>query len=194
VFVHEKVHDAFVEMTAQIAKQRKVGDPMNFETEQGPQIDGDQFKKITHLVSEGQKEGAKLVVGGKRIGNKGWFFEPTVFTGVQDDMSIAKEEIFGPVMSVLKFKTVDEAIYRANNTAYGLASGVVTNSVDNALKISNAIRAGTVWVNTYAYLDATTPFGGFKDSGVGREGGSLNLDNYLETKTVIIKRPEDSLP
>jgi aldehyde dehydrogenase (NAD+) len=134
------------------------------------------------------------LTGGKRVGNKGFFVEPTVFAGVTDDMTIAKEEIFGPVMSILKFKTIDEVIARANKSEYGLGAGVVTRSVENALKLSNGIRAGTVYVNCYDIFDANTPFGGFKDSGVGRELGEQGLRNYLESKTVIIKRPDDSMP
>ena len=109
-------------------------------------------------------------------------------------MTIAKEEIFGPVMSILKFKSIDEVIQRANNSNYGLGAGVVTRSVDNAIKLSNGIRAGTVYVNCYDVFDANTPFGGFKDSGIGRELGEYGLHNYLENKTVIIKRPDDSMP
>lgn len=109
-------------------------------------------------------------------------------------MKIAKEEIFGPVMSILKFKNIDEVIDRANNSHYGLAAGIVTKSVENAIKLSNGIRAGTVYVNCYDVFDATTPFGGFKDSGIGRELGEHGLKGYLESKTVIIKRPDDSLP
>lgn len=120
--------------------------------------------------------------------------EPTVFADVKDDMTIAKEEIFGPVMSILKFKSVDEVIERANHSNYGLAAGVVTKNIDNALKISNGLRAGTVYVNCYDVFDANTPFGGYKDSGIGRELGEPGLRNYLESKTVIIKRPDDSLP
>jgi aldehyde dehydrogenase (NAD+) len=113
---------------------------------------------------------------------------------VKDDMKIAREEIFGPVMSILKFKNVDEVIERANKSTYGLAAGLVTKNIDNITKITNALRVGTVYVNCYDAFDATTPFGGFKDSGVGRELGEHGLKNYLETKTVIIKRPEGSLP
>lgn len=109
-------------------------------------------------------------------------------------MTIAKEEIFGPVMSIMKFKDIDEVIRRANNSSYGLGAGVVTKSVDNALKIANGLRAGTVYVNCYDVFDANTPFGGFKDSGVGRELGEAGLKNYLESKTVIMRRPDDSLP
>lgn len=134
------------------------------------------------------------MTGGKRVGNKGWFIEPTVFADVNDEMTIAKEEIFGPVMSILKFKDVNEVIDRANNSHYGLAAGVVTRNIDNAIKISNGLRAGTVYVNCYNVFDANTPFGGFKDSGIGRELGEAGLKNYLESKTVIIKRPDDSLP
>lgn len=109
-------------------------------------------------------------------------------------MRIAQEEIFGPVMSILKFSSIDEVIQRANNSNYGLGAGVVTKNIDNALKISNALRAGTVYVNCYDVFRANTPFGGYKDSGIGRELGEHGLKNYLETKTVIIKRPNDSLP
>jgi len=152
------------------------------------------MEKILGYVESGKKEGAKLLTGGNRFGKKGYFIEPTVFADVKDDMKIAREEIFGPVMSIMKFKGVDEVIERANNSQYGLAAAVVTKSVDNAIKISNGIRAGTVWVNCYDQFDSTTPFGGFKDSGLGRELGEAGLRNYLETKTVVIKRPEDSIP
>ena len=134
------------------------------------------------------------MTGGKRFGNKGFFVEPTVFTDVQDNMTIAKEEIFGPVMSILKFKDVDEVIKRANDSNYGLAAGIVTKNLENAIKISNGIRAGTIYVNSYDVFDANTPFGGFKDSGIGRELGEAGLRNYLESKTVIMKKPDDALP
>jgi aldehyde dehydrogenase (NAD+) len=194
VFVHEKIYDEFVRRSVEAAKTRKVGDPFAATTDQGPQIDNEQFTKIMKYIDLGSKGGAKLMTGGKRVGNKGFFIEPTVFAGVTDDMTIAKEEIFGPVMSILKFKTIDEVIDRANKSEYGLGAGVVTRSVENALKISNGIRAGTVYVNCYDIFDANTPFGGFKDSGVGRELGEYGLNNYLETKTVIMKRPDDSMP
>jgi aldehyde dehydrogenase (NAD+) len=147
-----------------------------------------------NYINVGQKEGAKLITGGKRVGNKGWFIEPTVFAEVKDNMTIAKEEIFGPVMSILKFKSVDEVIQRANNSNYGLGAGIVTKNGETALKFANGLRAGTVYVNCYEESDVTSPFGGFKDSGIGRELGEAGLQNYLETKTVIMKRPDDSLP
>lgn len=147
-----------------------------------------------NYIDIGKKEGANLLTGGKRHGTKGWFVEPTVFSDVNDHMTIAKEEIFGPVMTIMKFKTIDEVIQRANHSNYGLGAGVVTKNIDNAIKISNGLRVGTVYVNCYDVFDANTPFGGFKDSGIGRENGEAGLKNYLESKTVIIKRPDDSMP
>lgn len=194
MFVHEKIYDEFVAKSTAAAKARKVGDPFAKDTDQGPQVDNDQFKKIMHYIDLGKKEGGKLMTGGNRIGKKGFFVEPTVFSDVTDDMTIAKEEIFGPVMTIMKFKTVDEVIKRANNSNYGLGAGVVTKSIDTALKVSNGIRAGTVYVNCYDIFDSNTPFGGFKDSGIGRELGEQGLKNYLESKTVIMKRPDDSMP
>ncbi|KAG2777914.1 Aldehyde dehydrogenase, partial [Phytophthora cactorum] len=194
VYVQEGIYDEFVRRTVEAANARVVGDPFDAKTDQGSQIDETQFEKILGYIEEGKKEGAKLLAGGKRHGNKGWFIEPTVFSEVTDDMTIAREEIFGPVMSILKFKTIDEVIARANDSVYGLGAGVVTSNIDNAIKISNGIRTGTVYVNCYDVFDSNTPFGGFKDSGIGRENGELGLRNYLEHKTVIIKRPEDSMP
>lgn len=194
LFVHEKIYDEFVKKSVEAAKKRKVGDPFAADTDQGPQVDKDQFNKILNYIEVGKKEGAKLLTGGKRVGSKGYFIEPTVFSDVKDDMTIAKEEIFGPVMSIMKFKNIDEVIQRANNSNYGLGAGLVTKNIDNAIKISNALRAGTVYVNCYDVFDANTPFGGYKDSGLGRELGEAGLKNYLESKTVIVKRPEDSLP
>ena len=194
LFVHEKIYDAFVEKAVAANKKRVVGDPFAPDTEQGPQVDGEQMGKILNYIESGKKEGANLRVGGTRVGNKGFFVEPTLFTEVKDDMTIAKEEIFGPVMSVLKFKTIDEVIARANNSNYGLGAGVVTKNIENAIKLTNGIRAGTVYVNCYDVFDANTSFGGFKDSGIGRELGEYGLRGYLETKNVIIKNADDGLP
>lgn len=179
--------------SVEVSKARKVGDPFAKDTDQGPQVDAEQMNKILNYIEIGKKEGARLLTGGKRHGNKGYFVEPTVFADVKDNMTIAKEEIFGPVMSILKFKDIDEVIRRANDSQYGLGAGVVTRSVDNALKLAHGIRAGTVYVNSYDVFDANTPFGGFKDSGIGRELGEYGLRNYLETKTVIVKQPDDAL-
>ena len=144
-------------------------------------------------IQKGKAEGAKLECGGERHGEKGYYIKPTIFTGVTDNMTIAKEEIFGPVNQVLKFKTIDEVIERANKTAYGLAAGVVTSNIESAHKITNALRAGTVWINCYDIGDVHTPFGGYKNSGIGRELGPNGLDEYLENKTIITKIPDDAL-
>lgn len=186
-FVHESIYDEFVKRTVELAKKRTVGNPMDTSNEQGPQIDQEQFTRILSLIEAGQKEGAKLECGGKKIGEKGWFIEPTVFSQVTDDMRIAREEIFGPVQQILKFKDVDEVIKRANDTAYGLGGGVFSKDIDNALYISSRLEAGQVYVNTYLDLSVQTPFGGFKQSGIGREFGMENLREYTEIKTVIVK-------
>ena len=187
LFVEEKIHKEFVERLAAKAKTRKVGDPMDEGTEQGPQVSQEQLDKILGYIEMGQKQGARLVVGGQRVGSKGYFVSPTIFDGVKDDMTIAKDEIFGPVVSVLPFKSMDEVIERANNTSYGLAAAVFTKNIDKAHLFAKAVKAGTVWVNCYHIVDTTTPFGGFKMSGQGRENGEAALDHYTETKTVTVK-------
>jgi aldehyde dehydrogenase (NAD+) len=187
VFVEEKVYDQFVQKSAERAKRRVVGDPLNKITEQGPQVDDEQFKKVLGYVESGKKEGAKLVAGGERVGDRGYFVAPTVFADVQDDMKIAQEEIFGPVMSILKFKDMDELVDRANKTIYGLAAAVWTRDIGKAHHIANNVRAGTVWVNCFDVFDAAAPFGGFKQSGLGRELGEYGLQQYSEIKTVTVK-------
>jgi aldehyde dehydrogenase (NAD+) len=187
VFVEEKIYDKFVEMSGARASKRTVGDPFDPQTEQGPQVDQSQFDKVMGYIDSGRSEGAKLVCGGGRVGDKGYFIQPTVFADVQDDMKIAKEEIFGPVMSIIPFKTVDEVVTRANRTEYGLAAAVWTRDIAKAHAIANSVRAGTVWVNCYNVLDTRAPFGGFKQSGIGRELGEYGLQQYTEVKTVTVK-------
>ena len=187
LFVEDKVYDQFVEKSVARAKRRTVGDPFDSATEQGPQIDNVQFEKVMSYIDSGKREGAELLTGGNRFGDKGHFIEPTVFAGVKDDMKIAREEIFGPVMSIMKFHDLDEVITRANNTTYGLAGAVWTRDIGKALAISNNLRAGTVWVNCFDVFDAAAPFGGFKQSGIGREMGEYALQQYTEVKTVTIK-------
>jgi aldehyde dehydrogenase (NAD+) len=187
VFVEEKVYDQFVQKSAERAKRRVVGDPLNKATEQGPQVDSEQFKKVLGYVESGKQEGAKLVAGGDRVGDRGYFVAPTVFADVKDDMRIAQEEIFGPVMSILKFKDMDELVDRANKTIYGLAAAVWTRDIGKAHHVANNVRAGTVWVNCFDVFDAAAPFGGFKQSGLGRELGEYGLQQYSEIKTVTVK-------
>ncbi|KAF7386402.1 hypothetical protein HZH68_013534 [Vespula germanica] len=186
-FVEEKIYDQFVEKSAKRAQVRTVGNPFDENTEQGPQIDEDQMNKIISMIDIGKEQGAKLVTGGNRVGEKGYFVEPTVFADVTDDMTIAKEEIFGPVQQILKFKDLDEVIARANNTDYGLAAAVFTKDIDKANYLVQGLRAGTVWVNTYNSICTQAPFGGYKMSGHGRELGEYGLDAYTEVKTVIVK-------
>jgi aldehyde dehydrogenase (NAD+) len=190
IFVDEKIYPQFVERSVERAKKRTVGDPFDAAYEQGPQIDAEQTQKIMELIASGKKDGAKLCVGGERVGEKGFFVQPTVFADVKDNMRIAREEIFGPVMQILKFKTLDEVIARANDSEYGLAAAVFTSSVDNALQVSNSLQAGTVWVNCYDAFDAAAPFGGYKMSGTGRELGEYGLEAYTEVKNVTIKVPQ----
>jgi len=186
-FVHESIYDEFVKKSVERAKKRVVGDPFAPNTEQGAQIDKEQYTKILALIESGKSEGAKLECGGSAHGDKGYFIQPTVFSDVQDNMRIAKEEIFGPVQQILKFKTMEEVVERANNTCYGLAAAVMTKDLDTALYVANSLRAGTVWINCYDVLTAQAPFGGYKQSGMGRELGEYGLQQYSEVKTITIK-------
>ncbi|XP_074787757.1 aldehyde dehydrogenase 1A1 isoform X2 [Athene noctua] len=190
IFVEEPIYDEFVHRSIERAKKYTLGNPLLPGVQQGPQIDKEQFQKILELIESGKKEGAKLECGGGPWGDKGYFIQPTVFSNVTDDMRIAKEEIFGPVQQIMKFKTIDEVIKRANNTTYGLAAAVFTKDIDKALTFAAALQAGTVWVNCYSAMSAQCPFGGFKMSGNGREMGEYGLHEYTEVKTVTIKIPQ----
>lgn len=184
-FVHESVYDEFLEKSKARALKRTVGDPFRKGIEQGPQIDEEQFNKILKYIKSGQESNAKLECGGSRIGSKGYYIQPTVFSNVQDDMLIAQDEIFGPVQSILKYKDLNEVVKRANATKYGLAAGVFTKDLNTANTLSRALRVGTVWVNCFDVFDAAIPYGGYKMSGTGREKGVYSLNNYLQVKAVV---------
>jgi len=186
LFVEDRIHDQFVERMVQRAKKQKVGDPFDPETTQGPQVSQEQADRIMGFIEAGQKEGAKLLTGGKRHGERGYYVQPTVFDDVTDGMKIAREEIFGPVMNILRFKDIDEVIKRGNTTCFGLAAAVWTRDIGKAHRIANGLRAGTVWVNCYDVFDAAAPFGGYKMSGTGRELGEYALQLYTEVKTVTV--------
>jgi aldehyde dehydrogenase (NAD+) len=186
LFVQESAYDEFVHKIAAKAKARKIGDPFQQDTEQGPQVSQEQFDRVMGYIDAGKKDGAKMVAGGGRVGDKGYFIQPTVFCDVKDEMKIAKEEIFGPVMSILKFKDVDEVLDRGNRSIFGLAAAVWTKDIKKALRLAHGLRAGTVWVNCYDVFDASAPFGGFKMSGIGRELGQYALQLYTEVKTITM--------
>jgi aldehyde dehydrogenase (NAD+) len=189
LFLEQSIHDEFMSKLTDRVKTFKVGDPMDKATRMGPVVSKAQMDTVLGYIEAGKREGAQLVAGGQRasVGNgKGYYVEPTIFDGVSNSMTIAREEIFGPVLSVIPFKSVDEGIAQGNATSYGLAAAVWTRDVGKALRAAKAIRAGTVWVNAYNLFDAALPFGGFKESGFGREMGSVGLDGYTEVKTVWV--------
>ena len=183
--MEEGVHDEFVDKFAQAAKKRKLGDPFDPATEQGAQVSKEQFDKVMKYIDIGKKE-ATCVAGGERFGDKGFFVKPTIFSGVNNQMQIARDEIFGPVVTVIPFKDADEVTAIANDTMYGLAAAVWTKDISKAHRIAHAVRAGTVWINCYNTFDAAAPFGGFKSSGYGRELGKSAIEPYSETKTVWV--------
>ena len=187
VYVQEGIYDKFVARFKERAQKNVVGDPFDANTFQGPQVSKVQFDRIMGYIEHGKAAGATVETGGARKGDKGYFIEPTIFSNVHDDMTIMQEEIFGPVCTVAKFKTQEEAVRLGNTTTYGLAAAVHTSNVNTAIEVSNALRAGTVWVNSYNMLHHQLPFGGFKESGIGRELGEAALDNYVQTKTVSIR-------
>jgi aldehyde dehydrogenase (NAD+) len=165
-------------------KKRKVGNPFDDDTLHGPQTSEKQFNKIMKYIQLGKQQGARLVTGGERVGDKGFFIQPTIFADVTDDMAIARDEIFGPVMVILKFTDINNVIDRANNSIYGLTAGVSSRDVNKCLAVANNLAAGTVWVNCWHVFDPAAPWGGYKQSGLGRELGESGIMNYLELKCI----------
>ncbi len=190
LLVQDKIHDEFLDRLVKFAASAKLGDPRALTTQVGPITTHPQHKKVLDYIGIGRDEGAQLVLGGKRAeveGSKsGLFVEPSIFSGVNNRMRIAQEEIFGPVLSVIPFHDEDEAAAIANDTLYGLAAGVWTQNIRRAFTMSSRLRAGTVWVNTYRAVSFLSPFGGYKQSGIGRENGQHAIDEYLQTKSVWI--------
>ncbi|XP_046609380.1 cytosolic 10-formyltetrahydrofolate dehydrogenase isoform X1 [Neodiprion virginianus] len=189
IFVEATIHDEFVRRVVEEAKKIVIGDPLNRRTSHGPQNHKAHMDKLIEFVQKGVEDGAKLEYGGKRLDTPGWYFQPTIFSNVEDHMFIAKEESFGPIMVISKFhaKDMDDMIKRANSTEYGLASGVLTKDISRALRFAEKIDAGTVFVNTYNKTDVAAPFGGFKQSGFGKDLGQEALNEYLKTKTITIE-------
>uniref|UniRef100_A0A7S3CRF4 aldehyde dehydrogenase (NAD(+)) n=1 Tax=Strombidium rassoulzadegani TaxID=1082188 RepID=A0A7S3CRF4_9SPIT len=187
VYVHDDIYDMFVEGSIAMAKSRKVGGPYEDKVQNGPVVSQVQLDRVLKYIDIGKKEGATVACGGVRIDREGYFIEPTIFINVTDDMTIAKEEIFGPVMCILRFKFLNEVLKRANASSYGLAGGAMTTGLQNAQKITKGLQSGIVFVNCWGAMQPTTPFGGMKQSGYGRELGGDSLHEYLETKTIITK-------
>ncbi|SAM05924.1 hypothetical protein [Absidia glauca] len=186
VYVQEGIYDKFLEKFKALTEQTRVGDPTDDATFQGPQISQLQYDRIMGYIEHGKKEGATVYLGGERHGDKGYFIKPTVFTDVTPKMKIVQEEIFGPVVVVSKFKDLEEVVELAHDTTYGLAAAVFTENVTRALEVSSRLEAGTVWVNAYNILSPQMPFGGYRQSGIGRENGEYALENYLQVKTVRV--------
>ncbi|MEN1937497.1 aldehyde dehydrogenase family protein [Paenibacillus sp. 102] len=186
VFVHRKHYEKVVRELGEMANEVKLGNGLDPEVEMGPLVSKKQQERVQAYIRSGVEEGAKLVAGGVREFEKGYFVAPTVFADVTDNMKIAQEEIFGPVVSILPFDEIEEVIERANNTPYGLAAGVWTENVKTAHQVANQLKAGTVWINSYNLENAASPFGGYKQSGIGREMGAYALDNYTEVKSIWV--------
>jgi aldehyde dehydrogenase (NAD+)/phenylacetaldehyde dehydrogenase len=186
LYIQKKQYDNVVADLASTAKNIKVGIGLDQETEMGPLVSSEQHNTVKRYIESGKSQGAELVAGGKVPFEKGYFMEPTIFANVDDSMTIAKEEIFGPVVAAMPYDTLDDLIDKANDTKYGLAAGVWTQDLKSAHYIANRLKAGTVWVNCYNAFDAAVPFGGYKQSGIGREMGSYALENYTEVKAVWI--------
>jgi aldehyde dehydrogenase (NAD+) len=190
LLVQESIHDEFVDKLVDFAKTARLGNPMDYDTQVGPVTNLMQYEKVLSYIDIAKSEGAETVLGGCKATRPecgdGWFVEPTVFTGVKNSMRIAQEEVFGPVLAVIPFRDEEEALAIGNDVIFGLAAGIWTEDMRRAITMSDRLQAGTVWVNTYRAFSYTTPFGGYKRSGLGRENGQEAIYEYLQTKSVWI--------
>ena len=195
LLVQQSIREPLLEKLGERTRRIKLGDPQSPDTEMGPIAFKEQLDKVKYYCQKGLEEGGKLVAGGRQPAGEslthGYFFEPTIFRDVSNSMTIAREEIFGPVLAVLAFKDEDDAVAIANDTAFGLGAGIWTQNIQRAHRVARAIRAGTVWINNYRMLSFASPFGGFKASGYGREGGLEALREYTHVKSVWVELSDD---
>ena len=191
LLVHEKIYDEFTSKLKEKIEKMKIGDPMDKGNDNGPVVSKKQFESVMNYIEIGKSEGAKILTGGVRVGDKGYYIQPTIFTDVDNKMRIAQEEIFGPVVVIIKFKDDDEAVKISNDSEFGLAAGIWTSNDERALAIAKRLRTGTVWINEYHLLADRAPFGGYKQSGVGREFGVDGLKEYTEAKHIHIDEIKD---
>ena len=186
VYYWLRLYDKFVDKLVALARTAKMGDPSNMDTQVGPVTTRPQYQKVLSYIETAKQEGATLLLGGKPGSapecGKGWFVEPTIFGNVNNRMRIAQEEVFGPVLSIIKFKDEDEALAIANDVRFGLGSGVWTRDIGRSIRVAEKLQAGTVWVNSYRAVSYMSPFGGYKDSGIGRENGIDAIREYLQTR------------
>ena len=194
VFVHRDIKEAFLARLSERLGNAVIGDPMDPDTSFGPMVSERQMQIALDYVAKGESEGARLVYGGKQIERDGFYMQPTVFADVKDDMVIAREEIFGPVMAVLDFEDEAEVMARANATEFGLAAGVFTNDLSRAHRVAAGFEAGTCYINTYNDAPVEAPFGGMKNSGVGRENSKAAINHYSQLKSVYVRMGDVEAP
>lgn len=189
IYVQDEIYDQFVKRSVDLARQRKVGNPFEDGVRQGPQIDERLFTRVMNYIETAKKQGAKLEAGGSRVGNNGYFVEPTIFSNVNDDMKIAQDEVYGPVQLIFRFKTLDEVIERHNRSWSGLTAGIITHDLEKAMLLSRRLKTGSIWVNTYNQFYPQISFGGVKQSGNGRSLGYGGLKQFLLTKSISVHAP-----